>query len=45
VLGEGDRVPAVDVWLTPGGEPVLLDTLANEGPYLLFFYLYDWSAT
>lgn len=43
--GIGDAVPAIDVWLAPGGEPVSLATFHADGPYLLFFYLYDWSAT
>jgi hypothetical protein len=45
VLGPGDRVPAVPVWDRPGAEPVSLEALAAEGPFLLLFYLYDWSAT
>lgn len=45
MLGEGDRVPQVDVWLEPGAEPVRLDSLATDGPFLLLFYLYNWSAT
>jgi len=27
------------------GEPVGLEELTAEGPILLFFYLFDWSAT
>ena len=45
MLGVGDRVPAVGVWLAPGTEPVSLADLHREGPFLLAFYLYDWSAT
>lgn len=45
MLGPGAAVPEVDVWLAPGGEPVPLTGLHADGPYLLFFYLYDWSAT
>lgn len=45
VLGRGDSVPDVGVWLAPGEEPISLARLHEDGPYLLFFYLYDWSAT
>ena len=44
MLAPGDRVPAATVWTAPR-ETVRIDELAAEGPYLLVFYLYDWSAT
>jgi hypothetical protein len=40
----GSAVPAVRVWITPG-ESLDLRELAEEGGYLLFFYLFDWSST
>lgn len=45
MLTAGDPLPPIAVWVTPGGDPVGLDQLAAKGPFLLFFYLYDWSAT
>lgn len=48
MIGPGDPVPPVTVWVDPddGGEGgVSLDTLAAHGPFLLLFYLYDWTAT
>jgi len=44
VLRVGERVPHATVWLTTS-ETVSLDELAAEGPFLLFFYLFDWSST
>jgi len=44
VLRAGERVPQATVWLTTN-ETVSLDELAAEGPFLLFFYLFDWSST
>jgi len=44
VLRVGERVPHATVWLTTN-EAVSLDELAAEGPFLLFFYLFDWSST
>ena len=44
MLMVGDRVPHVTVWLTTN-EIVSLDELAAEGPFLLLFYLFDWSST
>lgn len=40
----GQPVPDVRVWGEPG-EPVELGGLHADGPYLLVFYLLDWSAT
>jgi hypothetical protein len=44
VLAEGDRLPEARVWLGPR-EQVTLAELVQDGPALLFFYLFDWSAT
>ncbi len=44
VLQPGDRIPHVTVWAGTR-EPVALATLVEEGPMLLFFYLFDWSST
>jgi hypothetical protein len=45
MLGVGDRIPAAQVWIGAGADPVTLDSIADGAPYLVFFYLYDWSAT
>jgi peroxiredoxin len=44
VLRVGDRVPQASVWPSTR-ESVSLDELAADGPFLLFFYLFDWSST
>jgi hypothetical protein len=44
VLGAGERIPDADVWLAPR-ERVSLHALAEEGPALFLFYLFDWSST
>ena len=44
MLSVGDPIPDAAVWLGPR-EPVRLSALASEGPILLLFYLFDWSAT
>jgi hypothetical protein len=45
VIEPGERVPGVEVWLTPR-ERVRLDELTPRGEaYLLLFYLFDWSST
>jgi hypothetical protein len=44
VLAVGDRIPGARVWLGPRDEVSLRDLL-DEGPVLLLFYLFDWSAT
>jgi hypothetical protein len=44
VLGTGDQVPDVEVWIGPR-EPVTVRGLAAEKPLLLLSYLFDWSAT
>lgn len=44
MLGVGDQIPDATVWRAPR-KPVSLRELALEGPMLLLFYLFDWSAT
>jgi peroxiredoxin len=44
MLAAGDRIPDATVWLAPR-EPVGLLELVDEGPVLLFFYLFDFSST
>jgi hypothetical protein len=44
VLAAGHRIPDVDVWVAPQ-ERVSLGALAEEGPVLFLFYLFDWSST
>jgi hypothetical protein len=45
VIGVGERVPDVSVWLAPN-EPVRLHELTPPGEaLLLLFYLFDWSST
>ncbi len=40
-------MPAARVWIEPDddGDGLLLDSLAEDGPYLLLVYLYDWTGT
>ncbi len=40
----GDRVPHVIVF-DQEVQPVDLASLAADGPFLLSFYLYDWTGT
>ncbi len=44
MLTVGDRVPGVTVFLGPN-EPLTMPDLLEDGPKLLVFYLFDWSAT
>jgi hypothetical protein len=44
VLTAGERIPDADVWLAPQ-ERVSVRALAEEGPVLFLFYLFDWSST
>jgi hypothetical protein len=44
VLQRGDRLPDATVFLGPN-EPMSLHELVEDGPKLLVFYLFDWSAT
>jgi hypothetical protein len=45
MLEVGDRAPLdTRVWLGPS-QPVTFREIVADGPILLFFYLFDWSAT
>jgi hypothetical protein len=44
MISLGETVPAARVWLTPRDEVEVHD-LAEGSPYLLLFYLFDWSST
>jgi hypothetical protein len=44
VIAVGEQAPDARVWVTPNDE-VQLRELAEDGPYLLLFYLFDWSST
>jgi hypothetical protein len=44
MLQAGDPIPDVTVWLGPN-EPLTTRELVEDGPKLLVFYLFDWSAT
>ena len=44
MLAAGDRIPDARVWLAPR-ESLSLRDLVEEGPVVLFFYLFDWSGT
>lgn len=44
MLQVGDHVPDATVHLGPR-EPVTIRELVEDGPKLLFFYLFDWSST
>lgn len=44
MVGVGDRVPHATVW-PDTRESVSLEELAADGPFLLLFYLFDWSST
>jgi hypothetical protein len=44
MLAAGDRVPEATVFLGPN-EPLTMHDLVGDGPKLLVFYLFDWSAT
>jgi hypothetical protein len=44
VLTVGDSVPDATVFLGPN-EAVSMTELVEDGPKLLVFYLFDWSAT
>ena len=45
MIAAGERLPDVRVWLAPSSDPIALAALLEDGPILLFFYLYDWSST
>ena len=44
MLAAGDSLPEATVFLGPN-EPVSMTELLEDGPKLLVFYLFDWSAT
>lgn len=44
MLRVGDQIPEATVFLGPN-EPVTMAELAEDGPKLLLFYLFDWSST
>lgn len=44
MIDVGDRVPDVRVWRSTTDSLTLLE-LAEESPYLLLSYLFDWSST
>ncbi len=44
MLAVGDPIPQATLWIRPG-EPLTLEELARAGPFLLVFYLFDWSST
>jgi peroxiredoxin len=44
MLAVGDTIPDATVWLGPR-ESMTTREIAEEGPVLLLFYLYDWSST
>ena len=44
MISVGQQAPDARVWLTPR-EDAHLSELAESGPYLLLFYLFDWSST
>ena len=44
MLAVGDRVPEATVWVGPR-EQHTIQEIAEDGPVLLLFYLFDWSST
>jgi hypothetical protein len=44
VIPVGQPAPDARVWITPNDEANLSE-LGEDGPYLLLFYLFDWSST
>jgi hypothetical protein len=44
MIGVGAEAPDARVWVTPHDE-LQLRELAEDAPYLLLFYLFDWSST
>jgi len=45
MLGPGDRVPEVDVWVAPREEARPLKEILGPGWTVLLFYVWDWSPT
>ena len=44
MIAVAEQAPDARIWLTPN-EDARLSELGEQGPYLLFFYLFDWSST
>jgi len=44
MIAIGAPAPDARVWVTPNDDAQLAE-LAEDGPYLLLFYLFDWSST
>jgi hypothetical protein len=44
VLEVGERIPSATVWLS-SREQARISEIAEDGPILLFFYLFDFSST
>jgi peroxiredoxin len=44
VIGAGERAPDVTVWRS-AEERVTTAKLCAEGPFLLLFYVLDWTST
>jgi hypothetical protein len=44
MIAVGARVPEARVWRSTN-EILDLGSLSAEGPFLLLFYLFDWSST
>jgi hypothetical protein len=43
----GTPIPAARVWIEPDdrSDGLTLDSLAGDTPFVLLFYLYDWTGT
>ena len=44
MIAVGERAPDARVWITPRDQ-MQLGELAEGAPYILLFYLFDWSST
>ncbi len=44
MIAVGEQAADARIWLTPN-EDARLSELGEQGPYLLLFYLFDWSST
>ncbi|HYY32810.1 MAG TPA: hypothetical protein VE693_04410 [Gaiellaceae bacterium] len=44
MIAVGEQAPDARVWVTPN-DAARLSELGEDGPYLLLFYLFDWSST
>ena len=44
MIAVGEHVPDARIWLTPN-EDARLSELGEQCPYLLLFYVFDWSST